>query len=115
MKQLVVTGLGVGVDELLVVERRATVLDGFGQDLGDRSVQSANLNRRQRLRLTIEAQSGRKEDLVGVDIANARDDVLIRQHRLQWCRSASKDCREAVPADLIFEGIEAQVGKFGYG
>jgi hypothetical protein len=44
---LVGAGLAVGVDELLVVERRAAVLDGVGQDLGDRAVQPSDLDGRE--------------------------------------------------------------------
>ena len=79
---LEVAGLGVGVDELLVVERRATVLDRLGQDLGDRAVEAADLDGRERLGRPIKAQARREEDLVGVDVPNPGDDVLVREDGL---------------------------------
>ena len=79
---LEVAGLGVGVHELLVVERRATVLDRLGQDLGDCAVEAADLDGLERLGRPIKAQARREEDLVGVDVPNPGDDVLVREDGL---------------------------------
>ena len=63
--------------------RRAAVLDRLGQGLGNRSVQSSDLDGRERFGFAVVAQSGGEEDLVGVDVADARDDVLIGEDDLE--------------------------------
>ena len=40
-------------------------------------MQSTDLDGRERLGRTVEAQSRGEEDLVGVDVADSRDDVLV--------------------------------------
>src|ERR1700731_1792319 len=80
---LVLAALAIRIDEPLVGERRPTVLDRLGQDFGDSAVQSANLDGGQRLRDAVVHEPGIEKDLVGIDVANARDDLLVRQQGLK--------------------------------
>ena len=72
-------------------------------------MEPAYFNGGQRLGRTIEPKPRGKEDLVGVDVADSRDDVLVGQDGLERCRTTSQYGRETVPANLVFEGIEAEV------
>ena len=95
---LILAGDAVGVDELLVVERRTAVLDRLGEGLGDRAMQSTDLDRRERLGFAVEAQSRGVEDLVGVDVADARDDVLVREDGLESASSGCAGSRRSGPS-----------------
>src|ERR1700677_1740130 len=85
MELLVVTGLGVGVNKLLIVQGRATVFNRLAQDLGNGAMKASYLDRGERFGRSIESQPGRKENFVGVDVADASHDVLIGEDRFERC------------------------------
>ena len=57
------------------------------------------------------AQAGGVEDLVAVDVADAGDEVLVHQERLQLHRLGDEHPPEVDPRDRLVERVEAQVGE----
>ena len=70
----------VAVDShvLRVVERASALLDGVVQHFVDRLEQSFACERIEPCRQAIVAQLCTMENLVGIDVADARDSVLIK-------------------------------------
>src|SRR5436853_4925567 len=74
-------GLAEQIDVRVVVERGAPVADRVLERLLDRAVEPTHLLRRQRVRHAVVAEPRREEHLVGVDVAEPRDELLIHQER----------------------------------
>src|SRR5205823_13608408 len=94
MQQLVLARPPVQVDVLLIAECRATMLHRFVQHLDDGAVEPADLHRRQRLRRAVVTQAGFPEDLVAVDVAEAGDERLVHQQRLELRRPRQEHLAE---------------------
>ena len=80
-------------------------------DLDHRPVQAADVLRRERVAHPVVAQAGGIEDLVAVDVADAGDEVLVHQERLQLHWLGDEHPAEVDPGDRLVERIEPQVGE----
>ena len=69
---------------LVVAEGRPSGEDGRGQDFVDGLAQSPILSGGQAAGGPVEAQTGGVEDLIGVDVAEAGQQVLVEQPGLEW-------------------------------
>src|SRR4051812_44735419 len=94
---LVLAGLAEEVDVALVGERRPAVLHGPLQRLADRAVETADLLLRQRVALALPPESRLEEDLVAVHVADAGDEFLIHEERLQLRLALGQHPAEPVP------------------
>ena len=61
----------------------------------------------------VEAEPRGVEDLVGVDVPDAADHVLVGEQRLERRRAVAQDRGEAVPADDVLDRVDAEVGELG--
>src|SRR6266581_4687238 len=75
----------------LVVERRAPVADGFLDHFLDGPVQPADLLRGQGVRHPVVAEARREQDLVRVDVPQARHELLVHEQRLQLRRPLGQE------------------------
>src|SRR5438045_3604915 len=76
---LVLARLAEQVDVRLVRERGPPVPDGVLHDLLDRAVEPADLARGQGVRHAVVTEPGAEEHLVGVDVPEAADDLLVHE------------------------------------
>jgi hypothetical protein len=97
---------------LLIGEGAAPMLDGIGEDVMEGAVEASNFVGRQRIAPPIEPQAGGEENFVGVDVAEAGEDPLVHEERLQHGSAAGEERRERL-ANGEIEGIHAEVVKFG--
>src|ERR1700722_18101064 len=115
VRALEVAELAEEVAVLLVGQGGAPVLDGVGQRLDNGPVEPAHLGGRQRVGRPVVAQAGLVEHLVGVEVPDARREVLVHQERLDPPVVLVQEGAEAVPAHQVLNGVEAQVGELGDG
>ena len=83
MRNLKPAALTADVYVLGVLERRPTRCDGGIQCVVDGLMQTGDLDRPQRVAQPVMTQSGSVQRLVGIDVADAGDDALIEQQRLE--------------------------------
>ena len=111
---LVSPGLAEQVDVLLVGERRSR-----GTSPRPASVSTMARYRRRTSCATahsssVPAQPGHEEDLVAVDVADAGDELLVHQQRLQLLRSPlTSDLGEGHERQGRIEGIDPEVRQLG--
>ncbi len=84
------------------------VLHGFVHHLDHRAVEPADVLRREGVTHAVVAQTSGVQDLVAVDVADARDQMLIHQERLELHRLRDQHPAEVDPRDRLVERIETQ-------
>src|SRR5436190_8944058 len=99
------------VDILLVGERRAAVLHRFLERLHHRPVQPAHFLRGERVAHAVPAQTGAPQDLVAVDVADAGDELLVHEQRLELRLTLGEHAPEVLPRHRGLERIDAEVGQ----
>ena len=67
----------------VVVDRRTTALDRVGKDPAQRPVQPALVARPERSSRAQRVQARRPQRLVGIDVADAGDEGLVQEQRLE--------------------------------
>ena len=75
----------------------------------DRAVEAAHLLLRQRVALALPAEPGLEQDLVAVDVADAGDELLVHQQRLQPRLALGEHAAEQVPRQRGLERVEPEV------
>ena len=60
------------------------------------------------------AEAGAEADLVGIDLADAGDDVLVHEHMLELGGPAGKSVREVVAGEVVGEGLGAVAREVGH-
>ncbi len=88
----------VAVGRGVVVDGAAAALDRLGEDPPERLVEVALIGRPQRPSRPQRVEPGGPQRLVGVDVADAGDERLVEQERLQPARP---------PPDPLTEGADA--------
>ena len=83
------------------------------QCLDHRPVQPPHLLRRQRLGSTIVAYACVEQDLIGIDVADARHDRLVREEVLEVRRASNQQLAEESPRDRDLDRVEPEVVEFG--
>ena len=94
MLQLEEAFLAVGIH--VVADGRAAQRDGFVQNFLQRSVQLAQLLAGERRRTAPRADAGAKQRLVGVDVADAAQQLLIEQRALDRRLALAKELDKAI-------------------
>src|SRR3954469_1088935 len=108
---LVAALLAEQIHVLLVGERGAPVLDAVLEDLHHRPVQAAHLLGPQLVAHVVVAEPGVVEDLVGVDVADPGDELLVHQRGLELHVPLRDQLAEVVPAHRALERVETEVGE----
>ena len=114
MLALEVADLAEQVLVLLVGQRRAAVLHRVLERLDHGPVEAAHLLGREALGAAVVAQAGGEEDLVGVDVADAGDELLVHQQGLELGLLGLQQVAEDGPAHDVFERVEAEVRELGH-
>src|SRR6478609_9588325 len=99
------------VHVLLVGERRPAVLDAVLEHLDHGAVQAPHLLGAQLVAHAVVAQPGVMEDLVGVDVADAGDELLVHEPGLQLHVALGHQLAEVVPAHGALERVEAEMSQ----
>ncbi len=93
--------LGRGV----VVDRAAAPLDRLGQDVAQRPVQPADVVGAERVRVAERVEPRPPESLVGVDVADAGEEVLVHQQRLEPAAAPGEQLREPPRGEVVGEWL----------
>ena len=101
------------VDVLLVGERRTAVLHRFLQRLHHRPVEPPHLLRGERVAHAVPSEPRAPEDLVAVDVADAGDELLVHQQRLQLGVALREHRPEVLPRHRGLERVDAEVRELG--
>ena len=110
--QLEPATFAIDANVLRVRQSAAASLNRFAEHTHDRSVQLGDFAGFDGVGRSIPAHSGEVQALVAVDVADASDDMLIEQQRLDLTRTATKDVGELLPTESVGEWVDAHLGDF---
>jgi hypothetical protein len=112
---LVATGLTVSIGVSTIGEGCPATSDSLVKYSADRVIEVLLLGRSQGICPAQRMKPRRKKRLVGIDIAQASQELLIQQERLEPARAALKDLAEPLQGKRIRQRFRAQIrGDFGY-
>ena len=97
----------VAVGRRVVVDRGAASLDRFCQHRPDRPVEPCLIRRAKALGATEGVQACLPEGLVGVDVANAGEEGLIEQQRLEAALPPPEAGAESPQREFVRQGLRA--------
>ena len=98
----------VAIGRRVVIDRASAPHDRLGQDPPDRVVQMTLVGGPQRPGGPQRMEPGRPQRLVGVDVADARDERLVEKERLEPPRPAAQPAPEVAHRELAVERLRTE-------
>ena len=95
----------------MILDRASAALDRLSQDRGDGAGKITNMSLLKAMRARARMQAGTEQCLVDIDVAEAGDQRLVEQGRLQRRFLAGEEARDQRAVEFVAQRLDADVAK----